>query len=623
MRVLYRRGRRRACWKAGDCYATGQSDRRCQWLPLVWRRRGPAPVTSPKKGADRRGRPSHRPWRARAQPEECLARPASRLAHRLHGPVRVGQVLPGLRHDLRRGPAALRGIPLLVRPAVPRPDGQAGRRLHRGPVPGGLHRPEVDLAQPPLDRRHHHRGLRLPPAALRAHRQAALPRVRPPDHAPVAAGHRGQGPGAAGGQPLPGAVAAGARAQGRVRGPLRRPPGEGLLPRARGRHDRPAVRAAGAEEAGEAHHRGGRGPPHGEGLRQAPPHRLRGDRPRPVRRHGRARLRGPPRGRPRARAHVLGAPVLPVRRPVLRGAGAALLLLQLALRRLSRVHRHRYPHGGRPGADRPGPRQVPGRRRHPPLVARTHQGLLRPPDRRPRGRARLPHGHPLRGSAAAREEGPAVRPQDPDRGALPQPVRPRARVHHAVRGRGALRQAPAQRGRERRQPGALRGLYARGALPLLRGHPPQADRARRDHHGEVDRRGLRDVDQRLRGVPGRTEAERAGQEDRRAGAEGGQRAAALPGRRRPGLPLAQPRRRHPLRRRGPAHPPRHPDRLRPGRRAVRAGRALHRSAPARQPPADRDPGAAARHGQHAHRGGARRGHHQGRRLGGGHRPRRR
>ncbi len=141
----------------------------------------PAPVTSLKKGADRRGRPSHRPWRARAQPEERLARPASGLAHRLHGSVRVGQVVPGLRHHLRGGPAALRGVALLVRPAVPRPDGQAGRRLHRGgAVPGGLHRPEVDLAQPALHGRHDHRGLRLPAAALRAHRQAALPRVRPP-----------------------------------------------------------------------------------------------------------------------------------------------------------------------------------------------------------------------------------------------------------------------------------------------------------------------------------------------------------------------------------------------------------------------------------------------------------
>ena len=67
------------------------------------------------------------------------------------------------------------------------PDGQARRRLHRGPVAGHLHRPEVGLPQPPVDGRHHHRGLRLPPPALRPHRRAALPRARgaarPPDAA--------------------------------------------------------------------------------------------------------------------------------------------------------------------------------------------------------------------------------------------------------------------------------------------------------------------------------------------------------------------------------------------------------------------------------------------------------
>ena len=61
----------------------------------------------------------------------------------------------------------------------------------------------------------------------------------------------------------------------------------------------------------------------------------------------------------------------------------------------------------------------------------------------------------------------------------------------------------------------------------------------------------------------------------------------------------------------------------PDRRALRARRAVHRPAPARQPPADRDPDPAARPGQHPDRGRARRGHHRHRRLGRGHRPRRR
>ena len=53
---------------------------------------------------------------------------------------------------------------------------------------------------------------------------------------------------------------------------------------------------------------------------------------------------------------------------------------------------------------------------------------------------RLPHRHPLGRAAAARQEGPALRPQDPGRGPLPQPVRPGARVHHA-RLRGGRRRS--------------------------------------------------------------------------------------------------------------------------------------------------------------------------------------
>src|SRR3546814_8176093 len=63
----------------------------------------------------------------------------------------------------------------------------ARRRLHRGPVAGDLHRPEVGEPEPSLDRRHDHRGLRLPPPALRPDRRTALPERRygrvPPDAA--------------------------------------------------------------------------------------------------------------------------------------------------------------------------------------------------------------------------------------------------------------------------------------------------------------------------------------------------------------------------------------------------------------------------------------------------------
>ena len=63
------------------------------------------------------------------------------------------------------------------------------------------------------------------------------------------------------------------------------------------------------------------------------------------------------------------------------------------------------------------------------------------------------------------------------------------------------------------------------------------------------------------------------------------RAAGIPRERWPRIPDAQPRFRHAVRRREPAHSPGLPDRLRPHRRALCAGRAVHRPASARQRPA--------------------------------------
>ena len=57
---------------------------------------------------------------------------------------------------------------------------------------------------------------------------------------------------------------------------------------------------------------------------------------------------------------------------------------------------------------------------------------------------------------------------------------------------------------------------------------------------------------------------------------------ALPRGRGPGLPHAGAGHGHALRRRGPAHPARHPDRRRAHGRALHPGRALHRASPARQ-----------------------------------------
>ena len=95
-----------------------------------------------------------------------------------HRAVRVGQVLPGLRHHLCRGPATLRRVPVRLRPAVPGRDGEAGRGRHRGPLARDLHRAEDHGAEPPLHGGHGHGDLRLPAPPLGPGGHAPLRRVR-------------------------------------------------------------------------------------------------------------------------------------------------------------------------------------------------------------------------------------------------------------------------------------------------------------------------------------------------------------------------------------------------------------------------------------------------------------
>ena len=611
--------------------------------PSPWR---PAPCTpslileAPDRGRPFSRRPSRRrralraflggpaprrPRRARAQPARRRSRPAARQPDRLHRAVGFGEVEPGVRHDLRRGPAPVRRVVERVRPAVPRADGQAGRRLHRGPVAGGVDRPEVDEPQPALDRRHDHRGARLPAVALRPRRRAALPGLRARDREADPPADRGPGAGHAGGHPLPGAGSGGAHPQGRVRRPVRHAADAGLLPRAGRRHGAPAQRPADAEEAGEARHLGDRRPAVGQGERQAAPHRLGGDGPAPGRRAGRARLRRPPGRRPAPAAPVLRAHGVPERAPAHAGRPrAAHVLLQLALRRLPRVHRHRDQEGGRPGPGGPGPRAEPRRRRHRPVGGRPVRGVLRPAAGGSGLRRRVPDGRPVapavRGGAegrAARDDGPGARP-------LPEPVRPRAVVLRELRRCHPVPRPPSGPDGLGVRAGEVRGLHARRAVPGLQGRTAQARGPGRDAGApragrQVDRRGLGDVGGRLLGVPRRDAARRPPGRDRRAGAQGGPGPAGLPARRRPALPVAGPRGGHPVRWRGAADPAGHADRLRAGGRALRARRAVDRAAPARQPAADRDADAAARHGQHAHRRRARRRHDPRGRLGGRHR----
>ena len=132
---------------------------------------------------------------------------------------------------------------------------------------------------------------------------------------------------------------------------------------------------------------------------------------------------------------------------------------------------------------------------------------------------------------------------------------------------------------------ATRAYMREVPCPVCHGARLQARDARRAGRRPLHRRGLRADDRRGRGVPGRPRPVDARAADRRPGAPGDPRPAGVPARRRAGLPVPGPAGRHAVRRRGAADPAGHPDRRRPGRGALRARRAEHRPAPARQPPA--------------------------------------
>ena len=101
-----------------------------------------------------------------------------RSLHGRHGPVRLGQVLARLRHDLRRGAAPLRRVAVGVRAAVPRAHGEARRRLDRRALARRRDRAEESDQDVALHGRHRDRDLRLPAPALGARRPHVLPDVR-------------------------------------------------------------------------------------------------------------------------------------------------------------------------------------------------------------------------------------------------------------------------------------------------------------------------------------------------------------------------------------------------------------------------------------------------------------
>ena len=497
-----------------------------------------------------------------------------------------GKSSPRLRHHLRRGPAPLRRVAVGLRAPVPRPDGQARRRLHRGAVAGGLHRPEVDLDRNPRSTvgtiTEVYDYLRLLFARAGRPHCPDLRRARSRGRRPqqivdrVLELERGH--------PVPGARAGRPRPQGRVRRPLppscrrRASPGPGSTAR-----PHPLDRAADARQAEEAHHRGRRRPARrSRPSRQAPAHRLGRDRARPGRRaswsstSSTCDAKDP--GRELRFSREDGLPQRPpastptsssrARSPSTRPFGACPECHGLGTRM------EVDPELVVPDADA----QRSARARSRPWASAHVADYFQRAHGRARRRARLRPRHAVARRCRRSAQEALLARHEPTK----VHVRHRNRygrervLLHRLRGRPSLRRAPAPRGRVRHQPGALRGLHARGA----RARPARAPGSSRcrwrslvggRNIAEVCRLPIDEAAEFLAHARAVTARER---QIARAGAQGDPGAARLPPRRRPRLPLPRPSRRHALRRRGAADPARHPDRRRPGRRALRPRRAV-------------------------------------------------
>ncbi len=393
--------------------------------------------------------------RARPQPQEHRRRLAARPTGRADGPVGLRQVVARLRHDLRRGAAALRRVAVVLRAPIPRADGEAGCRSDRGPVAGDRDRAEDHRLQPPVDGRDRHRNLRLPPAALCQHRRPALPPVRARDRLAVARTDRRHGD--AGAQ---------RRAPQRARADRPRPEGgvqEGTRGIARprlheGAHRRTAAIARrGHQDRSPAQSHGGRGrgSPGAQARRRTQARRVDRDRAEP-----RRRRRGDQHAR-RRRSAVLAAARVHVVRREHAGDDAARLFVQLASRRVSRL---------------------PGARRSPRLRSRAARAGRVPGARRRRHRA-LGEGRPEARSGSARDAQQDLRhrpdaavPPAAEEGARPRLLRRRQRASRRGRGRPADRgETPDGQGPLRRR---LRGTDSQPAAPLRRGHLARSGESR-------------------------------------------------------------------------------------------------------------------------------------------------
>ena len=158
--------------------------------------------------------------------------------------------------------------------------------------------------------------------------------------------------------------------------------------------------------------------------------------------------------------------------------------------------------------------------------------------------------------------------------------------------------APPLRGGQLARAGEPRAVSRAARLPGLQRRAAQAAEPGGSGQG-ADHLGVRGAADRRSGAGLRyAGADRPRSADRQPHSSRDPRPHSFPERRRRRLPDARPQRRDALRRRRAAHPPGHADRVEPHRRALRARRAVDRPAPARQPRAAVDAGAAARPRQH-------------------------
>ncbi len=202
------------------------------------------------------------PRRAPEQSQESRHRHPAERAGGGHGRLRVGKVVPRLRHPLRRRPAPLRRDLLALRAAVPRPAGPPPGRSDRRHSSCDRHRPDESRPDLALDGGDHERAERPPEAALCARRAALLPRMR----ATGAARYAGfdppgpRGPGRRCRRPAACDHVSGRGTEElRRRGSAEAPRGAGVYPRPRPHQDHTRGRAGPVPDVERRAHAGDRG----------------------------------------------------------------------------------------------------------------------------------------------------------------------------------------------------------------------------------------------------------------------------------------------------------------------------------------------------------------------------